>query len=99
MLTPQELDSIIRNLPEEAIIPISKPKKWKRVPVGQIEVYIGDNIYVVALVDKLSKSVDELTAAQVNTENTVIKYLQSEGFISKEYAYIGMQRFALNEPT
>jgi hypothetical protein len=35
---------------------------------------------------------------QTNTEDTVIKYLQSEGFLGRDYAYIGMQRFRLNKP-
>ena len=96
-LTPPELDAIVRNLPEDDG-PYIKPKKWKRVDVGQTEVYVGDDLYIVALCEKLPESVDELAKNQVNTEDTVIKYLQSEGFIGQEYAYVGMQRFKLNHP-
>lgn len=94
-LSAPELDAIVRNLPQEAIGPVSKPKKWLRVNVGQTEVYVGDELYVVALVEKLPESVDDLTNTQVNTQDTVVKYLQSEGFLDKEYAYVGMQRFSL----
>jgi hypothetical protein len=98
-LTPQELDAIIRNLPSEALLgPIPRPKKWKRVDVGQIEVYVGDRLYVVALCEKLPQSIDEMASNQVNTEDTVIKYLRSEGWIDEEYAYVGMQRFSLKQP-
>jgi hypothetical protein len=96
-LTPPELDAIVRNLPEEAG-PYPRPRKWKRVDVGQTEAYVGDDLYVVALCEKLPESVDELVKSQANTEDTVIKYLQSEGFIGQEYAYVGMQRFKLNHP-
>ena len=96
-LTPPELDAIVRNLPEE-VGPNPRPKKWKRVDCGNVEVYVGDDLYVVALVEKISESVDEVATNQINTEDTVIKYLQSEGFIGKEYAYVGMQRFKLNHP-
>ena|ERR1035437_280033 len=96
-LTPPKLDAIIRNLPKETG-PYPKPKKWKRVDVGQTEVYVGDDLYVVALCEKLPESVDELARNQTNTEDIVIKYLQSEGFLGKEYAYVGMQRFKMNHP-
>jgi len=97
-LTPPELDTIVRNLPEEDG-PYPKPKKWKRVDCGSIEVYVGDELYVVALVEKLPESIDELASNQINTEDTVIKYLRSEGFLGEEYAYVGMQRFSLrNHP-
>lgn len=97
-LTPPELDAIIRNLPSEALGPMPKPKKWKRVDCGTIEVYVGDGLYVVALCEKLPESVDSLVENQVNTEDTVIKYLRNEGFIEEEYAYVGMQRFSLRKP-
>ncbi len=40
----------------------------------------------------------ELTNMQLSTEDVVVKYLQSEGFLDNEYAYVGMQKFKLNEP-
>ena len=96
-LTPLQLDSIVRNLPNEPVGTL--PKTWKRVNCGQIEAYVGDGIFVVALVEKLPESVDELATNQINTEETIIKYLKSEGFLGEEYAYVGMQRFAIrNHP-
>jgi hypothetical protein len=78
---------------------LPKSKTWKRVNCGQIEAYVGDGIFVVALVEKLPESVDELATNQINTEETIIKYLKSEGFLGEEYAYVGMQRFAIrNHP-
>jgi hypothetical protein len=97
-LTPPELDAIVRNLPTEVLLGAIPTKKWKRVDVGMTEVYVGDELYIVALVEKMSESIDEITSNQVNTEETVIKYLQSEGFIGKDYAYVGMQRFNLQKP-
>lgn len=96
-LTPPELDAIIRNLPKERG-PYPRSRKWKRVDVGHIEVYIGDNLYVVALCEKLPESVDDLAKNQANIEDTVIGYLQSEGFVGEEYAYVGMQRFCMRHP-
>ena len=97
-LTPPELDAIVRTLPEENG-PYPRPHKWNRVDVGHTEVYVGDSIYIIALVEKLPESVDELASNQVNTEDTVVKYLRSEGFIGEEYSYVGMQRFSLrNHP-
>ena len=95
-LTPSELDAIIRNnLPNEAVGRMPKHKEWKRVDCGSIEVYLGDGVYIVVLVEKLPESVDGLVSNQVNTEDTVIKYLRSEGFIKEEYVYVGMQRFTI----
>lgn len=92
-----ELNAIIRNLPEERG-PYPRSRQWKRVDVGQTEVYVGDSLYVVALCEKLPESEDDLAKNQANTEDTVIKYLQSEGFLGKEYAYVGMQRFCMHPP-
>ena len=96
-LTTPELDAILRTLPDDAG-PYPKPKKWRRVDVGHTEVYVGDRLYIVALVEKLPETIDELATTQVNTEDVVIKYLRSEGFIDEEYAYVGMQRFSLRQP-
>ena len=98
-LTPQELDAIIRTIPDELTgEPFAAPKVWKRVDCGETEVYVGDRLYVVALVDKLTDSEQEVVDNQINTEDTVIKYLTGEGFLDDEYAYIGMQQFAIKPP-
>lgn len=97
--TPQELNAIIRTMPPDVVFgPFPAPKKWRRVDVCQTEVYVGDRDYVVALVDKLPETVDDLAKNQVNTEETIVKYLQEEGFIGIEYAYVGMQKFDLQHP-
>ena len=97
-LTVKELDSIVRTIPLNEMVanPLPKPKKWVRVDCGQTEVYVGDRMYIVALVEKIPDSEDEVVETQLNVEETVVKYLRSEGFIDNDYAYIGMQRFKLN---
>jgi hypothetical protein len=97
-LTPKDLDGIVRSIPPEEMVsdPLPKPKKWVRVDCGQIEVYVGDRLYIVALVEKIPDTEDEVVSAQLNVEQTVVKYLRSEGFIDNDYAYVGMQRFQMN---
>jgi hypothetical protein len=79
--------------------PFPAPKKWKRVDVGETECYVGDELYAIALVEKQPGTVEELVENQSHAETTVIKYLQGEGFLGKEYVYVGMQRFSLKHPT
>lgn len=98
-LTPRDLDEIIRTIPLDDMVekPLPKPKKWVRVDCGQTEVYVGDKLYIIALVEKMPDSEDEVVKTQLSTEETVVKYLRSEGFIDNDYAYIGMQRFKINK--
>jgi hypothetical protein len=91
-LQPFELNATIRQMGFPA------PKSWHRVDCGQIEAYVGDKLYVIALVEKCPDNIAELKENQSKTEHTVIKYLQSEGFVGKEYVYVGMQRFNLKKP-
>lgn len=91
-LLPSELNATIRSMGFPA------PKAWMRVDCGQIETYVGDGLYVISLVEKSPETKAEMTENQFKTETTVIKYLQSEGFIEKEYIYVGMQRFSLKNP-
>ena len=97
-LTPEELDAIIRTIPMDERLPepLPKPKKWVRIDCGQTEVYVGDKLYIIALVEKIHDSEDEIVATQLSVEETVVKYLRSEGFIDNDYAYVGMQRFKVN---
>lgn len=97
-LTPEELDSIIRTIPMDERLPepLPKPKKWVRIDCGQTEVYVGDRLYIIALVEKIHDTEDEIVSTQLSVEETVVKYLRSEGFIDNDYAYVGMQRFKLN---
>src|SRR5512137_2929011 len=91
-LQSSELNATIRTMGFPA------PKAWKRVDCGQIETYVGDGLYVVALVEKYPENIEQMKETQFKTEATVIKYLQGEGFIEKEYVYVGMQRFSLKKP-
>ena len=70
-------------------------KKWQRVDVGTIESYIGDNLYVVSVIEKRPKTVTEMNANCEKVKRIVIRYLESEGFIGEEYLYIGLQRLDL----
>lgn len=98
-LTPDELNAVIRNITDEKTgKPLQAPTSWQRIDCGNIEVYVGDRSYVVALVDELLKTEQEIANKQINTESIVTKYLQSEGFIDAEYAYVGMQQFSINLP-
>lgn len=97
-LTPRELDAIIRSIPPDEDGPFIAPKKWARVDVGNLETYIGDKLYVVTLVEKLPETIDELEANNESAEKIVIRYLQNEGFIDEEYAYVGMQQLDLRKP-
>ena len=99
-LSVRELDAIIRSmsLDDDTRQSFPPPKKWKRVDVGETECYVGDELCVVSLIEKQPETMAELTENQCNTEDTIIKYLQSEGWIGKEYIYVGLQRFNLNKP-
>jgi hypothetical protein len=98
-LTPKELDKLVRTIPLDDMVydPLPEPKKWVRVDCGQTEVYVGDRLYIIALVEKMFDNEDEVVATQLSVEETVVKYLRSEGFIDDDYAYIGMQRFKINK--
>ena len=97
-LTNKELNEVVKLIPLDDLIPekpLPKPKKWIRVDCGQTEVYVGDRLYIIALVEKIPESIDEVTGTHVKLEDVVIKYLKAEGFIDNDYAYIGMQRFKM----
>lgn len=95
-ISSYELNLLISNLPPiEGIIPYAK--QWLRVNVGDIEVYVGDQLFIVALITTEAKTKDELQEKGLATEKTILNYLRSEGFIDKNYAYIGLQRFDGNE--
>ena len=101
-LTTEELDEIARIIPFDDIIPsksLPNPKKWIRVDCANTEVYVGDRTYIVALVEKIPETIDEVAGTHVNLEEVVSKYLKAEGFIDNGYAYIGMQKFGLKGHT
>ncbi len=66
-------------------------KHWIRVDVGKIEVYVGDNICVIAFINNNPKSMHEMVAYNEQVEKTVVKYLRSEGFIGEDLVFVGMQ--------
>lgn len=98
-LTPDQLNAIIRTLPLNDMVetPFPPPKKWTRVDCGEIEVYVADRLFVVALLERQHKDVATLTSAHLSSEDAIVKYLRSEGFIDAEYAYIGMQKFEVDD--
>ena len=91
-LTPRRLNEVVRMMPT----PPPTPKQWLRVDCGNIETYVGDSLIVVTLVEDLIASPLAVKVYQAKTHTTVIKYLKSEGFIGKEYYYVGFQKFQLN---
>ena len=99
----RELNALIRTITDSLTgKQLTAPDQWRRVDCGNIEVYVGDRKYVIALVDKLTDTKEEIVTNQINTEDTVIKYLKSEGFLNDNFpddgeAYVGMQQFALDK--
>jgi hypothetical protein len=69
---------------------------WKRVDVGTLETYVGDSLYVITLIDQLPTSLEEAASNGLSAEDTVIRYLQGEGFLGEEFVYLGLQRFDKN---
>jgi hypothetical protein len=76
---------------------VYQAKEWKRADCGKIEVYVGDELYVVAVINrKPIKYKSGLVKNNKAIEKTIIRYLQSEGFIGNEYVYVGMQTIDIN---
>ncbi len=98
--TLAELNTIIRSMSVDEVTRQSfpAPNKWTRVDVGEIECYVGDGLYVVAMIERQPETMPEMEKNQINTEAAIIKYMQGEGWIGKEYVYVGMQRFNLKKP-
>lgn len=71
------------------------PKMWRRVDVGTLETYVGDDVYAMAFINQIPNTIEEMELNNKRAEETVIRYLQAEGFIGKEYIYMGLQRFDL----
>ncbi len=101
-ITLPELNGLVEHFPTEDKIKMPPAQEWKRVDVGDIEVYVGYPAegfhYVVGLVEKIPHSIEEIDKNGESAENVIIKYLQSEGFIGEEFIYIGLQRFDLQHP-
>lgn len=98
-LTTEELDEIIQSFPHEITgIPFETPEKWRRVDCGNIEVYVGDRKYVIALIETMPPTEQEVVDNQINAEDTITKYLENEDFLDDVYSYIGMQKFPIKPP-
>lgn len=97
-LSPLELNALISTMPTEDGTKFAYAKEWQRVDVGKLETYVGDRLYVITLVEKLPETMDEVEANGLSAEETVIRYLQGEGFIDEEFVYVGLQRFDLQNP-
>lgn len=96
-MTSRVLNAFIRTMPTADGRMLSVPKAWTLVKMGVVPVYVGDREYVVAFVDKQPTSMADMENYQAATEETVIRYLQQEGFIDEEYVYVGMQQFDLGK--
>jgi len=90
-LTPTELNNHIKTFCPPA-------EHWQRIDVGDIETYVGDGQCVITLIDYKPTSVKELEKNCRKAEETVTRYLQDEGFIGKNYLYLGLQQFDLTKP-
>lgn len=97
-LTTEELNDYIVTAPTLVGQPLTPAKKWSRVDIGSIEVYVGDGLYVITLVHHRPRDLDEIKENCSKAEQKVIQYLQSEGFITEEYFYLGLQTLDLQSP-
>lgn len=72
--------------------------KWQRIDIGDFETYVGDNCYVITIIS--SHLINLYSQEQVcnKVRETVIRYLQGEGFVSGDYIYIGLQEIDLQNP-
>jgi hypothetical protein len=76
--------------------------KWRKMnDIGNVEVYLGDSSYVIAIIHLRPKDVpdiDKLADAYRRVKEKVMKYLQDEGFIGTEYIYLALQELDLQNP-
>lgn len=93
-MTDAELNSYVIALRNDAGGYFPAAKSWQRIDVGDIETYVGDRLYVIAIA-KETPSETDIDEVAVAIQTQVIKYLQSEGFIDAEFLYIGLQEFRL----
>jgi hypothetical protein len=94
-LSGSELNSLIYNAPSFEEHGICQAKDWQRVDVGDLEVYVGDEKYIIAFVEHPPKSIEEMEKNTLTVQEIVITYLQGEGFIGEDYVYVGLQQIDL----
>lgn len=69
--------------------------------IGNVEVYLGDSAYIVAIIHLSPKDMPDifdLPVAYQRVKDTVLKYMQGEGFVGTEYIYLALQEFDLQTP-
>lgn len=91
-LSPEDCNALIQRMPCESG-PLPSATTWQRVDVGFLETYVGDSLYVITLIERLPKTIDEVQSQGESVEETVIRYLQGEGFVGEQFVYLGLQRF------
>lgn len=94
-ISPEELNWYIMSAPNLLGKPLPPAKQWSRIDVGQIETYVGDGVYVIAVVNKRPADAEEMKENGVKAQKLVVSYLMSEGFIDKDFLFIGLQTFDL----
>ncbi|HQI46557.1 MAG TPA: hypothetical protein PLC59_10920 [Bacteroidales bacterium] len=92
-LTTYDLDVIFDNWPKHTFNVDSKPQKWKQINAGQHEIYLGDNMFIVVRLKTMPDSNEVMLQEKIKTEKTIVKYLQSEGFIGEQYVYVEVFKF------
>lgn len=97
-ITDKQLNDLIKNSPLDmlqaslGLKPSSLPKKWIHVPIGNIDTYVGGKKYVVSIMERIATDPVEIAENSSKTEEIVVKYLKSEGFIKDSYLFIALQR-------
>lgn len=67
---------------------ICQVKEWKRVDVGKYECYVGDEQYIIVIINRKSiKNIFNLIEDNATIKRMVINYLQGEGFVGEKYIY------------
>jgi hypothetical protein len=93
-----ELNNLVVNCPILENEDKHFAKDWKRVDVGDLEVYVGDRKYVVAFVEEIPKTAEEMKTNTLSTEETIMRYLIGEGFVDEEdFLYVGLQLMDIND--
>ena len=83
-ITTTELNSYVLSV-KRSDGPLPLPKRWVRLLVGDTDVYVGDNNYVIAVVYQAAKNMSAMRQNCKAAENTIVKYLIAEGFIGPEH--------------
>lgn len=94
-LTNQELNSLVD-------VEYSDGKKlavkeWVHLNRGNSEIYIGDQVLVVAFTNTAPADMDEVQVLQLRNQNDIIGYLAAEGFIKPNWVYLGLHNVTMQE--